>query len=133
MAYLFRNSALNILNNPAFVKDIVLKRESPGENDSTGEYVPGSVTEYELKGSVQPSTDSERRNLPEGETITEAITVYITTRDRDEIRPLRVGTSPTNSDIIFVNSLNYAVRFSQDWSENGYLKAVCTLLDNQDV
>ena len=70
--------------------------------------------------------------MPEAERLSEAKTVLFNTTDRDKIRPLRVGTSQTDSDVIVVDNLRWSVRAVDDWSDFGHIKAICTRLEEQD-
>jgi hypothetical protein len=83
-------------------------------------------------GGLQPSTDKERLQLPEGERAMEAITVYINTLIKDTISPIKVGLTQADSDIITDDGLDYAVRSVTPWNDFGHLKAIATRLEDQD-
>ena len=122
-----------LLTNNRFARSFTLKKQAVGDrSDSTGEWVPGNTTETSLKGSIQPATKSQRLQLPEAERLDEAIAVYFKTTDRDDIRPLRIGTAQTDSDIIAIDNLNWAVRAADDWSDFGHITAICTRLEAQN-
>ncbi len=126
-----RRSA-RILNGDRFSRNFTLTQQATGSRDSEGLWVEGAETSATLKGSIQPSTDKERLQLPEGERASEAITVYINTTDKDAISPIKVGTTQADSDIITVDSLNYAVRSVTPWFDFGHLQAIAVRLEDQD-
>jgi len=126
-----RRSA-KIINGDRFSRNFTLTQESTGSRDSDGLWIDGTQTSTTLKGSVQPSTDKERLQLPEGERASEAITVYINTTDKDAISPIKVGTTQADSDIITVDGLNYAVRSVTPWFDFGHLQAIAVRLEGQN-
>jgi len=121
-----------IIEKTRFSRSFTLVQEAAGSRSSAGIWVPGATTETTLTGSIQPTTDRERLQLPEGERSSESITVYFKTTDKDAIRPLKVGSSPVDSDIIEVDSLQYAVRAVTGWFDFGHLNAICVKLEGQD-
>jgi len=125
-----RRSA-RILNGDRFSRNFTLTQESTGSRVD-GLWVDGTQVVTTLKGSIQPSTDKERLQLPEGERAMEAITVYINTTDKDAISPIKVGSTQTDSDIITVDSLDYAVRSVSRWHDFGHLTAIATRLEGQN-
>ncbi len=125
-----RRSA-RILNGDRFSRNFTLTQESTGSRVG-GLWVDGTQTSTTLKGSIQPSTDKERLQVPEGERALETITVYIYTLDKDAISPIKVGLTQADSDIITVDSLNYAVRSATPWHDFGHLKAIANRLEDQD-
>jgi len=126
-----RRSA-RILNGDRFSRNFTLTQESTGSRGDDGLWIDGTQTGTTLKGSIQPSTDKERLQLPEGERAMEAITVYINTTDKNAISPIKVGATQSDSDIITVDSLNYAVRSVTPWFDFGHLKAIAVRLEDQD-
>ena len=126
-----RRSA-RILNGDRFSRNFTLTQESTGSRDSDGLWINGTQTSTTLKGSVQPSTDKERLQVPEGERALETITVHIHTLDKDAISPIKVGLTQADSDIITVDNLNYAVRSATPWFDFGHLQAIATRLEDQD-
>jgi len=126
-----RRSA-RILNGDRFSRNFTLTKESTGSRGSDGLWIDGTQTSTTLKGSVQPSTDKERLQVPEGERTMETITVHINTLVKDDISPIKVGTTQADSDIITVDSLNYAVRSVTPWFDFGHLQAIATRLEDQD-
>ena len=121
-----------IINKSRFSRAFTLIQEAAGSRGSDGIWTPGATSSSSLTGSIQPSTDEERLQLPEGERKSEAITVYFRTTDKDAIRPLKVGTSPADSDIIQVDSLQYAVRAVSSWFDFGHVNAICVRLEGQN-
>ena len=126
-----RRSA-RIINGDRFSRTFTLTQESTGSRGSDGLWIDGIQTSTTLKGSIQPSTDKERLQLPEGERAMEAITVYINTTDKDAISPIKVGSTQNDSDLITVDSLVYAVRSVTPWFDFGHLQAIATRLEDQD-
>lgn len=125
--------ASRLLDKSKFSRTFTLTQEASGDRDDDGIYIPGTATPIpDLKGSIQPSTDEERLQLLEAERKSEAKTVIFRTTQKDAIRPLKVGTSPANSDIITVDSLNYGVRSVADWSDFGHVNAIVVRLEGQD-
>lgn len=126
-----RRSA-RLLQSNRFARGFVLISQAVGSRDENGRWVAGVETSTDLKGLVRPATNTERLQLREAERLSEAITIFLNTMDRDKIRPLRVGTAQTNSDKIFVDNLYWAVRAVDDWSDFGHIKAICTRLEAQN-
>jgi len=126
-----RRSA-RILNGDRFSREFTLTKESTGTRGDEGLWIDGTPTEIPLKGSIQPSTDRERLQLPEGERAMEAITVYIETTDRDAITPIKVGATQNDSDLITTDGLIYAVRAIIQWADFGHLQAIATRLEGQN-
>lgn len=124
--------ASRLLDKSKFSRTFTLTQEAAGDRDNDGVYVPGATTSTDLKGSVQPSTDEERLQLPEAERLSESITVMFRTTQKGAIKPLTVGTSPAGSDIITVDSLNYAVRSVSNWSDFGHVNAIAVRLEGQN-
>jgi hypothetical protein len=83
--------------------------------------------------NYQPASIDDRNNLPEGERLREAITVYIKSSDRDLLRPMRQGaTDNTPGDIIRVNNLDYEVYTVESFANSQHIKAVCMRVEGQD-
>ena len=126
-----RSSRLLTTNRHA--RTFVLIKQAVGSRDENGRWVAGVETSYpDLKGSIQPVDKSQRLQLPEAERLDEAISVFFKTTDRDAIRPLRVGSVQTDSDIIQADGLNWAVRAVDDWHDHGHITAICTRLEAQN-
>jgi len=125
-----RRSA-RIINKSRFSRSFTLTQYATGSRVG-GLWVAGTPTVSSLTGSIQPSTDKERLQLPEGERASEAITVYIETIGKDTISPIKVGTAQTDSDIITVDGLNYAVRVSTPWFDFGHLQVIAVRLEDQN-
>ena len=120
-----------IINKSRCSREFTLTQQATGSRVG-GLWIDGVETSTTLRGSVQPSTDNERLQLPEGERVSEAITVYINTTDKDAIRPIKVGVSQSESDIITVDNLNYAVRSVTPWFDFGHIQAIAVRLEDQD-
>jgi len=120
-----------ILNKKNKSREFDLLKEDPGARVD-GIYIPGAAIRTTLIGSIQPATDSQRLMLPEGERLDEAIAIYYETLNKDDIRPLRVGSDQTDSDKIDVDSLIWAVRAVKDYHDFGHLEIIATRLEAQD-
>lgn len=128
-----QNAAISVLRNPAFIESFTLKKQGSGDRDDDGVYVPGAETTFPgLEGSIQPLDGKSREELPEGERLFDAICILFETLNHDAISPLRIGTVQTESDIIFYNGLNWAVRVVHDMASFGHLEIYATRLENQD-
>ena len=125
-------SAKIVLRNPRNIEPFLLIKQAPGERDSTGVYVPGNESQYSLDGSIQPLDGKSRNELPEGERLSDAICILFETTCNDDIRPLRIGSVQTESDIVVYNGLQWAVRVVHDMSTFGHLEIYATRLENQD-
>ena len=86
-----------------------------------GSYVDGMYQEGPEEatnqiGNIQIADQDERLNLPEGERLNEAITVYVRSDDKDLIRPGRQGINNSRGDVIRYNNLDYEVYFVDNFS-----------------
>lgn len=125
-------AAKAFLRNPRNIETFTLIKQAAGSRDSTGVFVPGTETSTDLIGSVQPLTGSDRQALPEGERLLDAKCVLYETTNQDDIRPLRIGTAQTDSDIIEYKGIKYAVRLVHDMSDYGHLEIHATRIEGQD-
>lgn len=126
-------AAKAVLRDPQNIDTFSLKKQAPGDRDSTGVYVPGAETiTPDLNGSIQPLDGKSRNELPEAERLMDAICILYETLDHDAISPLRIGTVQTESDIIIWNGLNWAVRVVYDMALYGHLEIYATRLEGQN-
>jgi len=126
-------SAMAFLRNPRNIQTFTLIRQEPGSRDSTGVFVPGAdIVDPDATGSVQPLDGQQRLELPEAERLMDGKCILYLTDDFDSIRPLRIGTSQTDSDIIQYKDIQYAVRVVHDMSDYGHLEIYATRLEGQN-
>lgn len=126
-----RRSA-KLLTKSKFARDFVLVRQMVGSRDSNGRWVAGAEISENLKGLVREATNTERLQLQIAERLSEAITIFFHSTVSDKTRPLRVGTVQTDSDIIIVDNLRWAVKTIGNWSDFGHIKITCVRLEGQD-
>jgi hypothetical protein len=119
-----------LLNKKRFSRNFVLKQTSGSRVN--GRWVSGVPVETTLFGSIQPASPKQRNSLPEGERLEDAISVFFRTTDKDAIRPLTVGTSQAESDVIIVDGLEWWVRSVDNWFDYGHVTALCTRKEGQD-
>lgn len=119
-----------VLRDPRNIEPFVLRKQDPGDRDSTGVYVPGDDTDFNLEGSVQPLDGRSRDNLPEAERLKDAICILFETTDHDQIQPLRIGVDQTDSDLIIWNGQSWAVRVVYDMATYGHLEIYATRIDS---
>lgn len=126
-------SAMTFLRNPRNIQTFTLIRQEPGSRNSEGVYVPGlDIIDPDATGSVQPLDGQQRLELPEAERLMDGKCVLYLTDDFDSIRPLRIGTSQTDSDKIEYKGIQYAVRVVYDMSDYGHLEIYATRLEGQN-
>lgn len=130
---LFDNSA--ILNNPAFRQVVTLRRRNPGSyNGTTGKWAPGTAQpDQTIACSVQPASlqDLERiKSLFEGGArITDAIRIY----SAFDFRPGTLNAAtPTDSDTIIFNGLEWAVVRVTSFAPHGHAKTYGVRIDGQN-
>jgi hypothetical protein len=121
-----------LLRSDRFARDFVLVRQAVGIRDSDGRWIAGAENSENLKGLVCKATDAERSQLQMAERLSEAITIFFHTLARDKMRPIRVGSVQTDSDVIIVDNLRWAVRSVGDWSDFGHIKITCIRLEGQN-
>lgn len=121
-----------LLETNRFARDFVLVRQAVGGRDIDGRWVPGNETSENLKGLIRPATDTERSQLQSAERLSEAITIFFYGIVRDKIRPIRIGLVQTDSDVIIVDNLRWAVRAIENWSDFGHMKVTCIRLEGQN-
>ncbi len=126
-------SAMAFLRNQRNIQTFTLIRQEAGSRDSEGKYVPGNdIIDPDASGSVQPLDGQQRLELPEAERLFDGKCILYLTDDFDSIRPLRIGTSQTDSDIVEYKGIQYAVRVVHDMSDYGHLEIYATRLEGQD-
>jgi hypothetical protein len=133
MAEVGRRSS-RMLTRKRNIDPFVLWQDSGGTRNGArpGIYVPGTLVDTELEGSIQPLTDKQRENLPEGERLAAGHSIFFRTTDGNAIRPLKVGSAPADSDYVIIKSGKYWVRAVSDWALNNHIVALVTRDDNQD-
>ncbi len=109
-----------------------LIQTSGGAYNVDGRWSGEVETVLDITACVQPASKDDRLIVDPGNRVDEMQTVYITSLNRNDLRPLRVGTSATNADVIVVNDLRYIVRGVQDFATHGHIMAVVTREDGQD-
>ena len=62
-----------VLTSPDNIEPFVLKKQATGDRDTTGVYVPGAVSNFDLEGSVQPLDGKSREELPEAERLMDSL------------------------------------------------------------
>lgn len=108
-------SAINIAEvlDEDFVETIAIRRPTPAmqEGVAVATNVDGTIS-----ANVQPTTAAELKKLPEGDRLTDVITVY----SRSLIR-----CTPDVQDIIVYGGKSYRAIKAEDWSAYGYYIAYC--------
>ena len=118
--------------NSRFGEDMILIQAAESDYDDNGRWIEVPGTEISIRGNMQPATPDQRKVLPEGDRIEEAHMVYFKTDNRNQVRPVRVGTNSTDADVIIANGLRYIVRDVSDWSTHGHIEALVTREDGQN-
>lgn len=108
---------------------IILREGSIG-ND--GRWTVDPEVEVPVTGHAQPATGDDIEKLDEGDRIKEAQKVFITSYDRDSLRPLRVGADATKADIVIIKGIRYLVRHIDDYSTHGHIEAIVVREEGQD-
>lgn len=115
---------------------LVLVREAPGTRNEFGEYVPGATTNTTLSAVVQPiglqGGGTVRNILPEGATLSDYRWIDILVDDDQDVRPLRVGTNQTGSDVFQYDGFSWEIFDENVWDKNGHVEAVIVRKDAQD-
>ncbi len=124
-------AAMAVLRNKRNISEFVLKKRAAGTRVE-GEYVPGSETEFPLEGSIQPLDGRSRQELPEAERLFDSICILFETTDHNAISPLTIGIAQKDSDTIFWNDLNWAVRVVHDMATYGHLEVYATRIEGQN-
>ncbi|MEE9451377.1 MAG: hypothetical protein V3V61_01310 [Gammaproteobacteria bacterium] len=96
-----------------------------------GAYVDGTPQTISVRVHHQPSNADDRSNLPEGERLREAITVWIKSSDREFVRPVRQGVKNSKGDIFQIGGINYEVYSVDNFSLDQHIKAICMRIENQ--
>jgi hypothetical protein len=102
-----------VLNNPAFVRTMTLRRPTATMADGV------ERTTYEdsaIVASVQPARPSEIAALPEGSRSKEIVAIYTRTELKCE---------PATQDVIVVGDASYRAVKLEAWPDNGYFVAFC--------
>lgn len=105
--------------NPLFADNYILRKESAGSYNEYGEFIPGPTTDYNLKGSFEPTSGIYRTNDISAERSHETITIYTT--NAELTRAVRQGASPTEGDLILYSNHTYRASNVNDWRTHGYL------------
>jgi hypothetical protein len=106
-------------SNPLFADDYILRQQSAGSYNEYDEFVPGSSTDYNLKGSVEPTSGINRTNDISAERSHETITIY--SSNVELTRAVRQGAAPTEGDLIIYSNYTYMASNVNDWRTHGYL------------
>jgi hypothetical protein len=126
------NKTSRLTTNLRFGLPVTLIKKGAGAYDASGLYQDGATEATTVTAHHQPATEDDRMNLPEGERVSEAITVYIKTDDRDLVRPMRQGVDNSAGDIFQIGGINYEVYSVDNYSSDKHIKALCMRRDNQD-
>jgi len=121
----------NLPTNERFGTDILLRKYASGIYID-GIYSPGAPFVLPVKASVQPASDDDRLNLPAGERIREAKTIWIKTNDPTLVRPVRQGTNNTPGDAFEIGGIVYEIYSVKNYGLNGHIKCVCMRVEDQD-
>ena len=92
-----------------FPDRIVRRRQAPGDRNNTGEFVPGVVTDTELRASVQPLKLADA-DIAGGEQLAETLKVYIAESDA-----LAAAFEDREADTVLWNGATYTVVESRSW------------------
>lgn len=108
-----------LCGNPLFADPFILRKQDAGTYNSFDEFVPGTTTDYNLKGSFEPTSGIDRTNDVSDERSHELITIYVS--NKELTRALRQGLNPTQGDLILYTTYTYRARNVNDWRTHGYL------------
>ncbi len=102
-----------------FPDTITRRRRAPGERNGLGEWVPGAVTETDLRASVQP-LKLEDADLEGGVRLQERLKVYI-----PQPHALIAAFGDREADRVLVDGAEYVTESSSTWIGNSaHTKAV---------
>lgn len=89
---------------------MTLKRKTQGGYDSSGKYVDGFEAQTEISGSIQPASQRDLEEVPEGRRISEGMKLYT-------ITPLFTASSNSNinADIIEYDGRDFEVVSVRNW------------------
>ena len=121
----FTNNMTELLNDPDFVTDFVLKIAG-GDRLADGRFVE-KVTCHNKSGVIQPAPSKETQYLTEGDRYRHAIKIwsceYLSAVD---------SRVPQLGDILGWHCADYRIVSVKDWSEYGYWQAMAVqLLDKE--
>jgi len=105
--------------NPLFADAFVLRQQSAGSYNQYDEFVPGTTTDFTMKGSVDPTSGINRTDDISSERSHETITIY--TSNSEATRAVRQGINPTEGDLIIYSNYTYRASNVNDWRTHGYL------------
>ena len=92
-----------------FPDRIVRRREAPGDRNGAGEFVPGAITEIELRASVQPLKLADA-DIAGGAQLSETFKVYIPEPDA-----LAAAFDDRQADAVRWNGATFTVIESRSW------------------
>ena len=92
-----------------FPDTITRRREGASTTNDFGEFVPGAITESELRASVQPMS-LEDSDFAGGVSVSHRLSVYVPAP-----RALAAAFEDAQADSVVVDGLEYVVEESQSW------------------
>ena len=107
------------LSGRRFPDTITRKRETPGDYNDYGEFVPGTVMETDFQASVQPVALEDLDN-PEGARVSDKLKIYIPVP-----YALAAAFEQANADKVLVDGLTYVVDESKAWRRH-HTRAIVT-------
>ena len=105
-------------------RQLTIRRKSGGGYES-GLWVPGTVTEFTARYSVQPTSPDDMQTLPEGRRERRAYTLFGS-------KPL-LSVGAENPDMVSVDGEWYEVAAVQEWRNTliPHTRAIVTRLEDQ--
>ena len=92
-----------------FPQTVTRRRTMPGYRNDHGEWVPGTVSETDLRASVQPVT-LEDADHAAGVQVSHRLTIYVPEPDA-----LAAAFDESVVDVVVYRGLDYVVEESQSW------------------
>ena len=120
-----RRAASRVIKGRAFGEDAFIIRQTPGEYNEFGEWVPGTEEQIPIRLSSAPTQFvnefSEMRDvLPEGARISDVRKFWLT----ENVEALRVGDSATGGDRILYKETRFRVLLVRDFDPHGFIEAL---------
>lgn len=105
----------DVILDPLFVQSFGVKRQSGAW--TKGAWVPGTVSNLTLTGTIIPASPKDIDQIPEGDRITGMMAFYTTAETF-------VTRSTGTSDVLTWNGEDYKVMLVNPYSDYGYYKAL---------